>query len=186
MRNRNLFRRLVSLTVAIAMIFTIGTSVFAQNKGEITPGTSITTDTGINYNSRIYYTFTPATTGTYTITAKRYNSNAGNGRIYVYTSVTGASGDERFGGQIGNYITVNSTSNRTSTIGQTLTAGTTYYIRVRSNNQNGTTRMVFSVSLDSATINFNPNGGTGTMNSQTVAKKPGDDITRLHPHQIRI
>ena len=73
MRKNSIFTRLVSLTVAFAIVLTIGGSVFAKRIRDITLGTAITVS--VNNNSSDWYTFTPTHTGEYTLTASRLTKN---------------------------------------------------------------------------------------------------------------
>ena len=169
MKKTGIFRRLLASAVAMSMIMAIGSSVFAQNSGALSPGRSVTTG-NVNSSSRYYYTFTPSTTGTYAITAKLNSSStySGSGRITVYTGVSGGSGNESFSGQIAN-ISVSSTTASQQVITQNLTANTTYYFRVRSTNTYASSNMVFSVDTATTTIEFHAGtGGSGTMDSITV------------------
>jgi len=185
MKKNKALKRFISLIVAISMIFTLGLTVLAQNSGALTLGTSVDTTT-VNSSSRYYYTFTPTVTGAYTLTAKRYNNSAGSGRITIYTSVTGSSGYETFSGEVATY---NVTSTRNQTFPTTgtlqLQAGTTYYFRVRSSNSYGTTnsRMTMTLNKNFATITFNGNGSTSTMDNfyptlNTASSLPACTMTR--------
>ena len=171
MKKNNIFRRLVSLTVAIAMVMTIGTAVFAQNAGKLTLGQSYT-QSNRNRSSRYYYTYTPSITGPYVLNARVANSNY-KADIEVYTSVSGSSGDESFSGLIASF-TVDTTSQQGANYDLNLTAGTTYYFRVRSNNINYTTSVTLKLNAnyETTTINFNKNSSqaSGSMSSVTVVR----------------
>lgn len=154
MRKNSIFTRLVSLTVAFAMVLTIGGSVFAKRISDITLGTAITVS--VTKNSKDWYTFTPTHTGEYTLTARRLTNASSTGTIATSTNTTAKKPTWT---DVLNNI---GSSNATKTL--TLIAGTTYGFRVR-HGSDQERQYTFTLSANFATISFNGNGSTSTMDS---------------------
>lgn len=155
MRKNSIFTRLVSLTVAFAIVLTIGGSVFAKRIRDITLGTAITVS--VNNNSSDWYTFTPTHTGEYTLTASRLTKNVqSTGTIATSTNPTSANPSWT------NRLQQIGSDERTTTLN--LNAGTTYSFRVRSSGK-PSRDYTFTLSANFATISFNGNGSTSTMDS---------------------
>jgi len=154
MRKNSIFTRLVSLTVAFAMVLTIGGSVFAKRIRDITLGTAITVS--VTKNSKDWYTFTPTHTGEYTLTARRLTNASSTGTIATSTNTTAKKPTWT------DVLDEIGSSNATKTL--TLIAGTTYGFRVRHGSDNER-QYTFTLSANFATISFNGNGSTSTMDS---------------------
>lgn len=159
MKKNNIFRRLVSLTTAVAMVMTISTAVFAGSLGNLTLGTAKTYQTNKAVEDVTdYYTFTPTVSGSYTLTARRTTNGSTNGVVQASTTSSFASAD------VANITKVGG-SDKTATFN--LTAGQTYYFRAGRSSSGGTShtfRMTLTANYN-VTIIFNANGGEGTMAS---------------------
>lgn len=161
MKKNNIFRRLISLTVTAAMVMTIGSSVFAANKGTLKLGQATTYSTKNKVsNVTDYYTYTPTVTGSYTLSALR-TDGSNDGIVQVSTS-------SGFNTTIASIDGVNSpTTPKTATFN--LTSGQTYYFRA-GRTKGGKSNCTYSMTLTKnfATISFYGNGSTSTMPVQNV------------------
>lgn len=155
MKKNNIFKRLVSLTTAVAMVMTISATVFAGSLGNLTLDTAKTYRTNKTVEDVTdYYTFTPTVSGRYKLSAYRTNGS-GRGTVQVSESSGFAT-----------TIAVNSFGGSGGSTTPNLTAGQTYYFRV--GRETGSSYATFSMTLTAnynVTINFNANGGEGTMAS---------------------
>jgi uncharacterized repeat protein (TIGR02543 family) len=125
------------------------------------PASSTTITTGSSYTASIdtagrvrYFKFIPSTSATYSFTsAGSYDTNA-----YLYNSAGGQLAYNDDGG-----------TNTNFNVTYALTAGTTYYLKVRMYSSSQTGSFTVSVAQGSATytVSYNANGGTGAPAAQT-------------------
>lgn len=164
MKKTGIFRRLLASAVAMSMIMTIGSSVFAATSA------SLDTDynaTKVTSSTSTFYSFTPTVSGPYRITASASTTH-GTGKTKTYARLRVYDRESTQGTSLGN-----KSANNTNSIylDINMTAGTTYYIRPygTSGSSNTSVSYTWHISKNFATISFDGNGSTSTMSSVNVS-----------------
>ena len=164
MKKTGIFRRLLASAVAMSMIMTIGSAVFAGEVGQLQLGATTSVTATSTTPTGDYYTFEAPITGSYTLTAKR---SGGSNRGKIEWS---ASSD------FSNPTTIEDIGKNDKTATFNLTGGSTYYLRVTkiqtpgTGTGNPTIQITLNGNFKTTAITFNSNGGQGQMSSITVPR----------------